>query len=120
MLQQLQTVLCGYANEQQVQNWQIAPGYMLIFLDPDGRTMRTKSLQYGMYVAEIKEYRLYEPVSSPVVEEKAFISPIQESQDVNALRSEMDDLKAMIRELSEKINNKPFYNNKKKEGVNNV
>lgn len=114
---QLQMMICGYATEQQVQNWQVAPGYLLVFFDPDGKRIRTKSLQYGTYVAEIKEYRLSEPVA-PVVEEKAFASPIQESQDINALRSEMDDLKAMIRDLSEKIN-KPYYN-KKKEGGNDV
>lgn len=113
-------MICGYATEQQVQNWQVAPGYLLVFFDPDGKTIRTKSLQYGTYVAEIKEYRLSEPTErvAPVVEEKAFASPIQESQDINALRSEMDDLKAMIRDLSEKIN-KPYYN-KKKEGGNDV
>ena len=109
---QLQMMVCGYATEQQVQNWQVAPGYLLIFLDPNGKALRTKSMAYGSYMPEIKKYYLDEPVQTQEATNES-------TSDVDILKSEIQSLKDMVNNLNEKVNNKPYYK-QKKEGGNNV
>lgn len=105
-----QITFCGYATKQDVMNWMVSPGYMLIFMDPDQTHMYRKSLAYGTYQTVFEEFELLKPVQTnqpePLVDQVSTNSAIQQILD------RLNDFDRRLNEMSNR-NNKPYYQNKK-------
>ena len=107
MNQQMQVMFCGYASKQDVYNWQIGPGYSLIFIDPAGDHVYRKSLPFGTYQPDIQDFELIRQAPQQ--------APCDPDSTTNALQQILDRLNGFETKLSdlEKQVNKPYY---KKEG----
>lgn len=102
-----------YATRDEALNWPIAPGNMLTFKDPDGKHYYEKSLGWNPCEGvQFKEYKIRE-ATAPVQESIVEVAPTK-TNDVEALRLDMDDLKRQMTEFIKAMQpHMHSYDNKK-------
>lgn len=109
--QQMQVMFCGYASKQDVYNWQIGPGYSLIFIDPAGDHVYRKSLPFGTYLPEIQDFELIRQ-AQPTNQPDPLVGKISTESAIQQLLDRLNNLDSKLSELEKKVD-KPYY---KKEG----
>ena len=113
MMPQQQIMFCGYASKQEAADWHIAPGYILLFIDPDQMHVYRKELAYGSYQPGFSEYEMVRPAQTIQNPEP---TP-QNNQNVSIedkLTEFMEKMTDRMDSLERRIDQKPYYN--KKEG----
>lgn len=112
MNQQMQVMFCGYATKQDVYNWQVGPGYSLIFIDPTGDHMYRKSLPFGTYQPDIQEFELVKPVQVQQNQPDPLVGKISTESAIQQILDRLNSFDSKLSELEKQVN-KPYY---KKEG----
>jgi hypothetical protein len=114
-LPQQQIMFCGYASKQDAMNWQIAPGYILMFMDPDLCHVYKKSLAYGSFQPDFNTYELVRPVQQTIKNPEPEMIPQNNQNDglEERLAAMMAKISDRLDSLEKRIDQKPYY---KKEG----
>lgn len=111
MNQQMQFMFCGYATKQDVYNWQIGPGYSLIFMDPAGDHIYRKSLSFGSYQPEIQDFELIRQ-AQPTNQPDPLIGKISTESALQQILDRLNNFETKLNDLEKQVN-KPYY---KKDG----
>ena len=112
-LPQTQIMFCGYSTRQDAMNYMVAPGYILLFMDPDMTHVYKKALPYGSYQADFQEYELIRPAQT-VQEPECVSANISFEKTYDQIMERISRMEDSFEGLKKSINNKPYYN--KKEG----
>jgi len=102
-----------FATKEDAMNWPIAPGNMLVFMDPDGTKFYTKTLGWAPYEKIVfKEFG----ETNPIPEQKPAAVPEASSNLTGGLEEEIKGMKSQISELFDLIKreNIRWQNNNKK------
>lgn len=102
-----------YATKDQALNWPIAPGSMLVFMDPDGKHFYVKKMGWSPYdKASFQTFSEEIPVAASVTQAPVEIA--SEQPTVYEQLQEMREQMAFLTESINRLNQKPQWQNNKK------
>ena len=98
-----------YATKEQAMNWPIAPGSLLVFMDPDGKHFYVKKMGWSPY-----DKASFQVFGEEIPSQNQNTQPVEVASEQPTVYQQLQEMREQIATLTEVVKNKPQWQNNKK------